>query len=88
MMGGMGIGHGIHALLHAALLGTADLPCGLAGQSTLWQPATERARPTRSAPGRSAQRYARGEITREQYEIMKQDIDKSKNRKVKRRELR
>jgi putative membrane protein len=75
-MGGMGIGHGIVMLFFMLLF------WGLLIFLAVWlvkvlfgnQRPKERDDHPLSAREILAKRYARGEITREQYEIMKQDI--------------
>ena len=75
MMGGMGIGHGISMLFFMLLF------WGLLIFLAVWLVKAllatgHRKSQTHPLSARKilAQRYARGEITREQYEIMKQDI--------------
>jgi len=76
MMGGMGLGYGIAMLFFMLLF------WGLLIFLTVWlvkvlfgnQRPKEQDHPLNSREI-LAQRYARGEITREQYELMKQDIE-------------
>jgi len=76
MMGGMGMGFGLFGIVFMLLfwglliLGAVWVAKALFGNTTTLNRSNDPQTPRKILD----ERYARGEITREQYEIMKQDI--------------
>lgn len=80
-MMGFGMGFGFIGLLFMLLFWLALILLAVWLVKALFSNGRDRDFPTKAQPGKRsnaqeilAQRYARGEITREQYETMKQDI--------------
>ena len=77
MMGGMGMGYGILGMVFMLLFWILLILGAVWVTKALFGNAPSQPRKDSSQTPREIldQRYARGEITREQYEIMKQDIE-------------
>ena len=76
MMGGMGMGYGLLGMVFMLLFWVLLILVAVWVTKALFGNVQHHGRKNSSQTPREIldQRYARGEITREQYEIMKQDI--------------